>query len=47
MEKEKIGYLIKIYNTLLLIDTKGENTLLMADVIRALGNFINQEKGEE
>ena len=32
--------LIKIYNTMLLIETKGENTLIMADCLRALKDII-------
>jgi hypothetical protein len=40
--------LIKIYNTLTTISTKGEDTLTMADCLRALRQYImeNQEKKE-
>lgn len=43
-------YLQRIYNTLLLIHTKGEDTLTMADCLRALAQVIEtlpqEEKGE-
>lgn len=49
MTYEKLETLSRIYNTLLLINTKGEDTLVMADCLKALRNFIltNQSKEEE
>ena len=49
MTYEKLEILSRIYNTLLLVNTKGEDTLTMADCLRALRNFIltNQPKEEE
>ena len=49
MTYEKLETLSRIYNTLLLVNTKGEDTLTMADCLRALRNFIltNQSKEEE
>ena len=49
MTYEKLETLSRIYNTLLLINTKGEDTLTMADCLKALRNFIltNQSKVEE
>ena len=49
MTYEKLETLSRIYNTLLLINTKGEDTLTMADCLKALRNFIltNQSKEEE
>ena len=49
MTYEKLETLSRIYNTLLLINTKGEDTLIMADCLKALRNFIltNQSKEEE
>ena len=49
MTYEKLEKLSRIYNTLLLINTKGEDTLVMADCLKALRNFIltNQSKEEE
>lgn len=44
MEQEKLNYLISIYNNLLLINTKGESTLVMAECLRALQGFINEEQ---
>lgn len=34
--------LTKLYNTMLLIETKGESTKLMADCLRYLGSLINE-----
>lgn len=49
MNKEQFENLSRIYNTLLLVNTKGEDTLTMADCLKALCNFIltNQPKEEE
>lgn len=43
-----MNQLIKIYNTLTTISTKGEDTLIMADCLRALRQYIieNQEEKE-
>ena len=35
MTQEQLEQLIKIYNTLTTISTKGEDTLIMADCLRA------------
>ena len=49
MNYNDLELLTRIYNTLLLVNTKGEDTLTMADCLRALRNFIltNQSKEEE
>lgn len=49
MNKEQFENLSRIYNTLLLVNTKGEDTLTMAGCLKALRNFIltNQPKEEE
>ena len=39
MTYEKLETLSRIYNTLLLINTKGEDTLVMADCLRAMQEF--------
>ena len=39
--------LLRIYNTLIQIETKGESTMLMADCIRALQTVINSEVENE
>ena len=44
MDKE---LLLRIYNTLLLIETKGESTMLMADCLRGLQTVINSEVRDE
>ena len=41
MTKEQLLHLQRIYNTLLTIETKGENTLIMADCLRALHTLIS------
>lgn len=40
MTYEKLETLSRIYNTLLLINTKGEDTMIMGDCLRAMQNFI-------
>lgn len=44
MDMEKLETLSRIYNTLLLINTKGEDTMIMADCLKALRNFILANK---
>lgn len=44
MNYEKIETLSRLYNTLLLINTKGEDTVHMADCLKALYSFILKEK---
>lgn len=44
MTYEKLETLSRIYNTLLLINTKGEDTLMMADCLNAMRNFVMNEK---
>ena len=40
MSKENYANLIKGYNTLQLIETKGENTVIMGECLKALGSLI-------
>ena len=40
--REQIEQLSRIYNTMLEIGTKGEDTLVMADCLRALQQVITQ-----
>lgn len=40
--REQIEQLTRIYNTMLSIGTKGEDTLIMADCLRALEQVIIQ-----
>lgn len=40
MTQEELNQLVRIYNTLLTINTKGDDTLIMADCIRALKQSI-------
>lgn len=46
MTYEKLETLSRIYNTLLLINTKGEDTLVMADCLNAMRAFIQNEQKE-
>ena len=40
--REQVELLSRIYNTMLNIGTKGEDTLIMADCLRALEQVISQ-----
>lgn len=42
-----VNDLAKLYNTLKIIETKGENTVYMADCIRFLEQLIAKAKTEE
>ena len=46
MDYEKLEGLSRIYNTFLLVNTKGEDTIIMADCLKALKEFIINEKKE-
>ena len=46
MKQENLQQLADIYNSLLQIHTRGEETLVMADCMRALFNIINDEAKE-
>ena len=44
MTYDKLEQLFRIYNTLLLINTKGEDTMAMGDCLKAMKSFISNEK---
>lgn len=46
MTYEKLETLSRIYNTLLLINTKGEDTIVMADCLNAMRTFVTNEQRE-
>lgn len=46
MTYEKLEMLSRLYNTLLLISTKGEDTIIMADCLNALKSFVINEQRE-
>ena len=46
MTYEKLETLSRIYNTLLLINTKGEDTIVMADCLNAMRAFVQNEQRE-
>ena len=46
MNNNKLKILTRIYNTLLLVNTKGEDTMIMGECLRALQNFVLMKKQE-
>lgn len=42
MSEEQLLQLEKIYNTFLLVQTKGNDTLIMAEALKALNQIIEQ-----
>ena len=42
-----VNELVKLYNTLLMVETKGESTKIMSDCIRFIEQLINLEKVKE
>ena len=42
MTQEQATQLTRIYNTLLLVNTKGEDTIIMGDCLKALKNLMPQ-----
>ena len=42
ISREQVEQLTRIYNTMLEIRTKGEDTLVMADCLRALEQVVSQ-----
>jgi hypothetical protein len=41
-----VNKLTKLYNTLMLIETKGENTKIMAQCLQYLEQMVNEEQGK-
>ena len=46
MNYNDLELLTRLYNTLLLVNTKGEDTIVMGDCLRALQNFVLTKKQE-
>lgn len=44
MTMEKLEMLSRIYNTLLTVSTKGDDTMIMGDCLKAFRQFILTEK---
>lgn len=44
MLQEKLNTLSRIYNTLLLVHTNGEDTIIMGDCLKTLRMFIENEQ---
>lgn len=47
MSQEQLILLQRIYNTLMLVSTKGEDTMTMADCLSAMQNLIEQLKQQQ
>ena len=47
MSNDKIVFLNQLYNTFCLIHTKGEDSLIMADCLRAFQNFLTTLQQEQ
>ena len=46
MNYSDLELLTRIYNTLLLVNTKGEDTMIMGECLKTLQNFILAKKQE-
>jgi hypothetical protein len=46
MSEKQIQDLTRLYNTLLLISTKGEDTLIMAECLKALQTIVEEGAAE-
>lgn len=46
MNYNDLELLTRIYNTLLLVNTKGEDTILMGECLKTLQNFVLTKKQE-
>ena len=47
MNKEDLNYLNALYNTLICISTKGEDTILMGECIKSLKEFIYRQNNTQ
>ena len=47
MNKEDLNYLNALYNTLICISTKGEDTILMGECIKSLKEFIYRQSNSQ
>ncbi len=46
MNYNDLELLTRLYNTMLLVNTKGEDTILMGDCLKALQTFVLTKKQE-
>ena len=46
MNYNDLELLTRIYNTLLLVNTKGEDTMIMGECLKTLQNFVLAKKQE-
>lgn len=46
MNYNDLEFLTRLYNTLLLINTKGEDTIMMGECLKSLQNFVLTKKQE-
>lgn len=47
MKQEDLLLLTQIYNTLTLVSTKGEDTIIMGDCLRAFQDFLKSQQGQK
>lgn len=47
MTKDELNLLTQIYNTLTLVSTKGEDTIIMGDCLKAFQNFLLNQDGQK
>ncbi len=47
ISRDQLEQLVRIYNTLLNVSTRGEDTLIMADCLRALERVVKQINEEQ
>lgn len=46
MNYNDLEFLVRIYNTLLLVNTKGEDTMIMGECLKSLQKFLLNKKQE-
>lgn len=46
MNYNDLEFLTRLYNTLLLVSTKGEDTIVMGDCLKSLQNFVFTKQQE-
>ena len=47
MKQEDLILLTQIFNTLTLVSTKGEDTMIMGDCLRAFKDFLMRQEGQK
>lgn len=47
MTKDELNLLTQIYNTLTLVSTRGEDTIIMGDCLKAFQEFLFSQNGQK